>query len=176
MTPSNPIRLVDVYEGTGIRHGALEFLYRLMEERQTEPEVNISNRGLPTFEHHRAFWTRRPYRFAYLVEAVDFVSRDPQLDGHPWIGYVSATGRNEIGVVLLKSWRGHGFGPHVVRALMEKHHPNPPIPGECTGRWLANINPANERSIGMFTRLGFREIQRTYEFNQEETDGQEASS
>lgn len=173
------IALVDVYEGTGIRAGALEFLYRLMEERSTEPELNISHRAMPTFEQHRAFWTRRPYRFAYLIEAVDFQPTHQGMPGgphHPWIGYVSATPRNEIGIVLLKEWRGHGFGPHAVRALVAKHRPNPPIPSEVNGHWLANINPANARSIGMFTALGFREIQRTYELNEEEDHGKEGPS
>lgn len=174
---TSAIRLMDVYTAGRIRDGALEFLYRLMEERQTEPEVNISNRGLPTLEQHRQFWTRRPYRFAYLIEAVDFVNRGSVGPTFPWIGYISATDRNEIGIVLLKSWRGHGFGPLAVRALIEKHQPNPAIAGECNGRWLANINPANERSMAVFTALGFRQIQITYELNQEEeTHGQEATS
>jgi hypothetical protein len=53
------IRLVDVYDPTGpggIRGGALEWLYELIQER--EPEVNISHRDMPTFEQHRQFVTR----------------------------------------------------------------------------------------------------------------------
>lgn len=167
------IRLVDVYDGARIRDGALEFLYELMKER--DPEINISHRALPTFEQHRQFWTRRPYRCCYLIEATDFVTRNPERD-HPWIGYISATHRNEIGIVLLKTWRGHGFGPHAVNELMRLHQPVPAAPSEVNGHWLANIAPANERSKSMFTRLGFREIQRTYEFNQEETNGNEETA
>lgn len=165
------IRLIDLYEGVGIRLGALEFLYKLMEERQTEPEVNISHKELPSFEHHRAFWTRRPYRFAYLIEAADFETKNSAQD-HPWIGYISTTARNEIGIVLLKGWRGHGFGPEAVRAFIAKHQPNCAVPSEVDGYWLANIAPGNEHSKQMFQRLGFHKISETYAL-EEEPHGQE---
>jgi RimJ/RimL family protein N-acetyltransferase len=162
------IRLLDLYEGTGIRAGALEFLYELMKERQTEPEVNISNHGLPTFEHHRAFWTRRPYRVIHLIEAIDFKVTAPKLDwSDAWIGYVSATQRNELGIVLLKAWRGHGFGSAALRAFMTMHQPLEAVPGERSAHWLANINPANERSIATFGKLGFKLVQQTYELKEE---------
>lgn len=157
------VALVDVYDGTRIREGALEFLYRLMEERSTDPSLNISHRAMPTFEQHRGFWSRRPYRCAYLVSH----PREEDLQTLPpisWCGYVSATHRNEIGIVLMPSHRGRRIGVHAVLQLMAKHKPNPAVAGECNGRWLANINPENDRSIGMFTQaLGFKEIQRTYE-------------
>lgn len=170
------IKLVDIYDGARIRDGALEFLYELMKER--EPEINISHRELPTFEQHRQFVTRRPYRFWYLIEAVDFETRNPARD-HPWIGYVSATHSNEIGIVLLKDWRGHGFGKLVVQELIALHRPNPAEPSVRTGTWIANVAPANERSRRMFEGLGFRKIQETFEFQspQEEDHGhQEPSS
>lgn len=159
------IKLVDIYDGTRIREGALEFLYKLMEER--EPEINISHRAMPTFEQHRQFWTRRPYRCCYLIEGWH------KLGGLGWAGYISATQRNEIGIVLLKDWRGQGIGPLAVQELMRLHKPMPAIPSEVHGNWLANIAPANERSKSMFTRLGFREIQRTYELTEEENHGNE---
>lgn len=158
------INLLDLYEGTGIRAGALEFLYELMKERQTEPEVNISNHGLPTFEHHRAFWTRRPYRAAYLIQATG--PWDPQTYSEltdVLAGYVSATNRNELGIVLLKSFRGLGIGTESLRAFMAMHQPLEAVPGERAGHWLANINPANARSIATFSKLGFRLVQQTYE-------------
>ena len=54
------VKLLDIYQGSGIRTGALEFLYELMRER--DPEISISHSTLPTFEQHRQFVTRRPYR------------------------------------------------------------------------------------------------------------------
>jgi RimJ/RimL family protein N-acetyltransferase len=165
------IKLLDLYQAGQIRPGALEFLYKMMEERQTEPEVNISYKELPSFEHHRAFWTRRPYRFTYLIEPSDYLPRDDL--SWQWAGYVSATARNEIGIVLLQAWRGHGIGPQAVQALLERHKPNPAVPSECSGCWLANVAPGNERSRRMFEKLGFRKIQETYALEEGDTHGTE---
>jgi RimJ/RimL family protein N-acetyltransferase len=162
------VKLLAVYDGTGIRVGALEFLYELMKER--DPEINISHSTLPTMDQHRAFVTSRPYRFWYLLEATDFQTKNPERD-HPWIGYISATRDNEIGIVLLRAWRGHGFGAQAVQEMMSTHKPNPAEPSVRSGHWLANIAPGNEYSRLMFLKLGFRKIQETYQFNEEEPHG-----
>lgn len=161
------IKLVDVYNGGGVKAGVLEFLYELMKER--DPEINISHSTLPTFEQHRQFVTRRPYRCWYLV----CVSQGPiagvsgAVEFEPvWTGYVSATHHNEIGVVLLKAYRGRGIGSAAVRALMQLHEPLPAGPSVRNGHWLANIAPRNEHSKHVFEKLGFREIQRTYQLQE----------
>lgn len=146
------MKLVDVYQGTGIRPCAIDFLFELIAQRMTEPEVNISA-AMPTPEQHRQFVHRKPYRFWYLIEI-----------GNELIGYVSATQRNEIGIVLLKQYRGCGYGAQAVRALMEMHEPLPAIPSERRGRWIANVAPGNEHSKHLFEKkLGGRLIQVTYE-------------
>lgn len=163
------IRLIDVYQGTGVTPGAIEFLYELIAQRMTEPEVNISA-TMPTLEQHRQFVHRRPYRYWYLVQA-----EHPHLPGYGapwWVGYISATERNEIGIVLLKEWRGRGLGAEAVRAFVAKHRPNPAVPSEVIGYWLANIAPYNERSKQMFQKLGFEKISETYAL-EEEPDAQE---
>ena len=151
------LKFLDVYKAGD---AGMEFLYLLMQER--EPEINISHRGLPTFEQHRQFVTRRPYRFWYILERAPEGREDVT-----WIGTVSATPANEIGVVLRKQYRGNGFGPMAVRMLMQMHRPNPAEPGVRNGNWLANIAPGNAHSQHVFQALGFREIQRTYEYNEE---------
>ncbi len=155
------IRLIDLYQAGGIRPGALEWLYELMKER--EPEVNISHREFPTFEQHRQFVTRRPYRFWYLIERQAEGREEPAL-----VGYISATHANEIGIVLRRAYRGNGFGTEAIRLLMLMHRPNPAEPSVRSGNWLANIAPANEHSKHVFTGLGFNKIQETYEFQLEE--------
>lgn len=160
------IRLLDIYHGSNIRPGALEFLYELMKER--EPEINISHRELPSFQAHRQYVTRRPYRFWYLLERQAEGREDPV-----WIGYISATHANEIGIVIRKPYRGNGFGPMAIRMLTQFHRPNPAAPGVRNGHWMANIAPANAHSKHVFEHLGFREIQRTYEFNEEVAHGNE---
>ncbi len=164
------LKLLDIYQAGAIRPGALEFLYELMKER--EPEINISHRELPSFEQHRQFVTRRPYRFWYLIERAAEGREEPV-----WIGYVSATHANEIGIVLRKAYRGNGFGPAAIRQLVALHRPNPPEPGVRSGRWLANIAPMNEHSRHVFEKkLGFRRIQETYQLEEEHHGHEEAAA
>jgi len=127
-------------------------LYRLLVERSGEKDINISHTECPTPAEHMAFFMGKPYPVWELIEC----------DGQ-FIGYVSATPRNEIGVVLLRAWRGHGFGREAVSLFMQRHQPPSASPSERSGRWLANINPRNERSIRMFEKLGFKVKQVTYE-------------
>lgn len=155
------IRLLDVYEPTPIRPYALEFLYELMKER--EPEINISHHALPSFEEHRQFVTRRPFRCWHLVEHCGTV-----LSGPAWVGYVSATHFNEIGIVLRKAARGFGTGPAAIRELMRMHQPRPTDPAVRNGHWLANIAPGNEHSRHIFEKLGFKLLQHTYHLPEEE--------
>jgi RimJ/RimL family protein N-acetyltransferase len=120
---------------------ALPLLYQLLEERQ--PQVNISHRMMPSWLRHRRFVASRPYTAWYLIKARG-----------DYVGAVYLTKMNEIGISLLARWRGHGFGPRATRLLMRKHGRR---------RYLANVNPRNEKSIRMFRRMGFRLLQQTYE-------------
>jgi RimJ/RimL family protein N-acetyltransferase len=164
----NAIRLVDVYRRWDILPGSLEFLYELMKER--DPEINISHSTLPTFTEHRQFVSRRPFRFWYLLEHWPEGAEKPL-----WVGYVSATHANEIGVVLLKAWRGRGFGPLAVKQLMHDHKPRVGEPSVRNPHWLANVAPANEHSKHMFTQLGFRKIQETYAYEEADHGSKEAT-
>jgi RimJ/RimL family protein N-acetyltransferase len=147
------IRLVDVYQPNGEPSArAVAYLFDLIAQRMTEPEVNISA-TMPTLEEHEAFVRRRPYRCWYLVEHSNVL-----------VGYVSATHRNEIGVVLCKEQRGKGFGEQAVRLLMATHEPLPAVPSERRGRWIANVAPGNEHSQHLFRdKLGGKLIQVTFE-------------
>jgi len=137
-TAEAPVELVSVYRLPKV---APELLYRLLEER--EPHVNISHRGLPTWKEHLRFIGKRPYSAWYLIRS-----------GPDHIGAIYLTALGEIGIGILADWRGRGFGPAAIRALMRKHPRN---------RFLANINPNNAKSIRMFSEMGFRIIQQTYE-------------
>lgn len=132
------MRLVDLYRVAE----APALLYRLLEER--EPDVNISHKAMPSWRQHLAFIRSRPYRAWYLIEA----------DGG-YVGAVYLSRQNEIGVFVLREHRGKGYGSAAVRKVMERHR--------SVKRFLANINPRNQRSIALFSDLGFRHIQNTYE-------------
>ena len=146
--------LQPLYVGRLVRPGAAEFLYELMKER--DPEINISHSKLPTFEQHMAFIESHAFRLWYLIDV-----REGPIDYLGWSGYVSATTRNEIGIVLKKGARGRGIGPEALRAFIAQNEPLPGAPSGRNGRWLANIAPTNAHSLHVFQKLGFLEIQRT---------------
>lgn len=133
------MKLIDVYEQYEV---ACVVLYRLLQER--EAWQNISHKELPAWEQHCAFVARRPYLAWYLVA-----------DGDTAVGAVYLTKQREVGVAILRAHRGAGYASEALRELMRLH----------PGRFLANINPANEPSIALFRKLGFgpQPIQHTYE-------------
>lgn len=143
------MKLVSVYDTPG----AVEWLYELLKERSTEddPYVNISHRALPTMVEHKLFIESEPYRYWYLIVA----------DWHA-VGYISATRKNEIGIVLSRRFRGKGYGRQALRLFIDLHTPLPAVPSHRSGKWLANINPDNGQSVKLFTGAGFGLIQQTY--------------
>lgn len=152
------IRLVDVYREDGSPKAlAVSFLFDLLAERMLEPEVNISHGVMPALSAHKEFVARRPYRCWYLVEEV--LEQTDRL-----VGAVYATELNELGVHICKAHRGKGLGPEALRLLMQRHTPLPAVPSKRRGRFIANVNPANEHSKHLFgEKLGGKLIQQTYE-------------
>jgi len=130
---------------------ATEILYDLLRERQYDPEVNISHTTLPSFADHRDFVERRPYWCWFLIS-----------DEEDWIGTVSVTMRNEIGIFIFRSHRGKGYGRKSLEKLLQDYKPQPPIFSERYAGWVANIAPNNEKSSRLFESLGFKLTQKTY--------------
>lgn len=146
------ILLESVYKeraGAGVRS-----LYAIMQERSTEADAhtNISHRSLPPYKQHAAFVRSKPYRSWYFVKVDGLVA-----------GSLTITKLNEIGIVLLADYRGKGIGKQALQMLLARHVPLPAIPSMRSDRFVANINPLNERSIRLFTGLGFKLKQQTYE-------------
>lgn len=131
-----------------------KILYQLMRERSGEDDqyINISHRTLPTWDNHKKFMRSRPYRRWYLIKVDEL-----------FVGSLTLSRNNEIGIVLFREHRGKGYGLNAVAALIEKHKPLAAIPGKRGGSFIANINPKNEHSLRMFKKLGFTEKQVTLE-------------
>jgi len=140
------IRLVDVYE---VPEGA-DVLYRLMAERPAESA--IAHRRLPTMEEHRAFMAAKPYRAWCLVQA----------QGRS-VGAVTLTPNNEVGVFIFREFQRRGYARAALKALLQAYRPLPAIPTVRPGYFVANVSPANQASIALFTSLGGRHIANTYE-------------
>lgn len=121
-----------------------EILYELLKER-TE-EQSISHKKMPSWEKHLVFVFRRPYQAWYLA-----VSEDVE---EGVVGSVYLSRSNEVGLFLFKKYQGKGYGEKILNLLIEKHPVN---------RIVANINPNNLRSIAFFEKMGWKQIQVTYE-------------
>ena len=133
--------LYDLYADDGRMHW---LPLSLLNER--EPHQNISHRRLPKWDDHVAFIESRPYRYWYWFTEVAKPNAPPPLrfPARP-AGCVYLTRQREIGIGVLKAFRGQGLARAAVTELMLRH----------PGRFLANINPVNEASIALFRKLGF---------------------
>lgn len=137
------------------RHDRHAILYQLLAER--DETINISHKAMPCLGDHARFVEGHPYEAWYFIEAED--AAEPSHSAglqRPIVGACYLSHQNEIGVAIYKSWRGKGYGPQAIKALIEKHGPR---------RYLANINPRNEPSARVFSNLGFKIVQHTYELN-----------
>lgn len=132
------MNLISVYQ----YKDAERILYELLQERDGDDTVNISHRKMPTWREHLKFVRSKPYLVWYLVT-----------DGGQPAGATYLTKEGEIGIFLFKAFHGRGLGPDAVKELMKR------TPRK---RYLANINPDNNRSAEMFERLGFEPLQLTY--------------
>jgi RimJ/RimL family protein N-acetyltransferase len=141
------MELEDVYFFDG---NTFNILWELMLERAEESEVNISFE-MPTWQSHVSFVKSMPYPYWYFI----------RVDGDI-AGYVSMTDRNEIGIVLFQRWRGKGIGKQALQQFMRMVTLQASHPSAVRGEFLANINPANERSKRLFKSLGFKLVQETY--------------
>lgn len=107
--------------------------FKLLAER--EPEQNISHREMPTWPEHQDFILSRPYPRWYFFDSEAGVPA----------GCVYLTACREIGIGVLKRFRGQGLASAAIAELTSLH----------PGRFIANINPANAASITLFRNLGF---------------------
>ncbi len=149
------MRLVNVYD-TGMSGYA--FLYKLIEERTAEE--SISHGEMPEYSEHVRFVNSKPYFAWYIIEA--------GIDVHASIQKVGAcliTHKNEIGIAIAKEHRRNGYARQALTKLLTMHDPLPAQPSKRGAHFVANINPGNEASIKLFTGLGARHIQNTYQFD-----------
>lgn len=143
------ITLVDLKDMTP--HRAVDLTWQLLDERPEE--ASISHREMPTWTQHQHYVMNHNYRAWYAVVN----------DSGTAVGTVLLTQHNEIGVAILAMHQRRGYARQAITELMRKHPPHPAVPGQRVGRFLANVNPNNAASIALFTGMGARLIQNTYE-------------
>ena len=116
--------------------------YTLLRERA--PHESISHKTMPTLEEHKAFVRGKPYTAWYWFTCDD---------GHA-AGCVYLSKQNEIGIGVLKAYRGQGLATKAVTGIMRLHP---------SAKFLANIAPENHASVNLFRKLGFLgPVQHTY--------------
>ena len=126
-----------------------DLTWELLNER--DDSVNISHGTMPTYEAHRAFVMRHPYREWLAVTVGDTI-----------VGSIYLTNRNEVGIFIYKAHQGKGYGTAAIMEIMRRYHPLPAEPSVRPGHYVANVNPRNTASVRMFEKLG-RHISNTYE-------------
>ena len=132
------MNLISVYQ----RKDASEILYALLQERDGDVTVNISHRKTPAWREHLRFFRSHPYRIWFLIQVEDV-----------FVGAIYLSKQDEIGVFIFKRFQGHSYGPEAIKELMTR---------TPRRRYIANINPRNEKSAAVFERLGFRHAQNTF--------------
>ena len=146
------MNLIDVYGlGEPNRFIAINILYEILEERPLEH--GISHKTMPSFQQHHEFVLSRPFRYWYII----------QMDGGMFAGAIECLPTNEFGIHILKEYQDLRLGTQAVELFLSTHEPLPAIPAIRNGHWLANCAPANEGAMEFFKKLGFHEIQRTFE-------------
>ncbi len=119
-------------------------LYELLKER--DDTINVSHATLPEWDKHVAFVDSNPYLHWYFIQGSNDLI----------VGSCYLTQQNELGVFIFKAHQGKGYGRRALELIMQRFGKR---------RYLANINPRNERSISLFSRLGFHVLQHTYAKN-----------
>lgn len=143
------MKLVNVYH----LKSAPVILYNLLAERPAENF--ISHEKMPTMAEHEEFMAANPFRYWYLLRAVD-------LQGPIYVGALEVTELNEIGLAVFKRYQGKGYGRAALKLFLAAHKPLPAIPARRSGKWLANIAPGNETGLRFFSKNGFKPIQETW--------------
>lgn len=136
--------LTNIYKSDIDKDKVYSFLYQLLQERK--PEEAISHSGMPTWSEHVTFIERKPYKHWWVLS--DIIKNSDLLVGSIYLTY-----KNEIGIHIKEPYRRKGYATTAINGVMHEANGNPVY---------ANINPANEKSIDLFTKLGFALVQYTY--------------
>ena len=141
VTQIGDVCLTDIYEV----QNHMEILYRLLSERK--PHESISHEAMPTFFQHGVYVTSRPNRHWWFIV-------DPNNPDYvDVIGILGVTRQNEISIAIAEKHRRKGWAEKAIKGLLALY-PNIDF--------LANINPANDKSIALFSKFGFKHVQNTY--------------
>ena len=119
-----------------------KFLFNLLKERN--PKNNISHIKMPTFRQHQKFIESKPYSKWYIISY-----------NNEKIGSIYLSKQNEIGINTLKTFSKDFVYSESLKILIDK---NP------KKKYFANISPKNLQLQTFFKKHGFKLLQQTYAF------------
>lgn len=106
-------------------------LWNVLLER--EPYQCIRMSEMPSYIKHEQYIRGKPYVGWYLIYVDDEM-----------IGHVNVSCERKLGIFLFEECTGREMGKEAIR-LLRKLHP---------GTLLAEVNPANARSLKFFAKMG----------------------
>ena len=125
-----------------------ELLYQQLSSRT----CSISHNELPSYENHKEFVAKNPYRAWFIIKSKDLVL------GNVYVQYDNSIGLNvciQITEIQIKS---------VLDLISNKLKPLEPIPSVRSGKFFLNVATSNIELQNKLTNLGLIEKQRSFVF------------
>lgn len=126
----------------------IELLYQQLRSRTS----NISHRVLPSYENHKDFVAKHPYRAWFIIKSTDLVF------GNVYVQYDNSIGLNccnQISEIQIKS---------ILDIISIKLKPLDPIPSVRSRNFFLNVATSNMELQNKLTNLGLIESQRSFVF------------
>lgn len=126
-----------------------ELLYQQLRSRT----YNISHRELPSYENHKKFVAKHPYRAWFIIKSKDVVL------GNVYIQYDNSIGLNcshEINESQIKS---------ILDVINIKINPLDPIPSVRSDKFFLNVATSNIDLQNKLKNIGLIESQRSFVFH-----------
>lgn len=124
----------------------------LLYQQLCSRTFNISHRELPSYETHKEFVSRNPYRAWFIIKSTDLVL------GNVYVQYDNSIGLNccnQISEIQIKS---------ILDLISIKLKPLDPIPSVRSKNFFLNVATSNIELQNKLTNLGLIESQRSFVF------------
>jgi hypothetical protein len=132
-----------------------ELLYQQLRSRTN----SISHRVLPTYDNHKEFVAKHPYRAWFIIKSTDLVL------GNVYVQYDNSIGLNccnQISEIQIKS---------ILDLISIKLKPLAPIPSVRSSNFFLNVAISNTDLQNKLTNLGLIESQRSFVFQTKQKKG-----
>ena len=123
-----------------------QILYKLLQDRK----FSISHEDVPTFEDHKEFVKKHPYKYWYII------SNGKEIIGSFYINY-----DNSIGLNLIH--QNKKILTEIITFIKTKFKPEKPKKSLIPKNFYINVSSQNYELIKIFSDLNILKIQISYE-------------